>query len=71
MNILWTEEANILSIHMGGEVKQTIEVRPGLFLDLNKERRIVGLETCNAQDLLEEAKRDEGATVALPNETAA
>ena len=71
MNVLWTEEANILSIHLGGEVERTIEVKPGLFLDLDKEGRVVGLETHDAKGFLEEAKQDEGVALTLPSDIAA
>ena len=71
MNVSWTEEANILSIFLGGEVEQTVEVQPGLFLDLDKEGRIVGLETHDAAHFLEAAKCSEGVTVASPKRIAA
>lgn len=45
------------------------EVKPGLFLDLDKEGRVIGLETHDAKGFLEEAKRDEGAVLTLPDES--
>ena len=66
MTILWTQEANILSVHLSEEVEETVEVRPGLFLDLDGEGRVVGFETHDAAALLAQAKQDEGFTVSLP-----
>lgn len=65
MTVLWTQEANILSVFLGGEIEDTVEVRPGLFLDLDAEGRVVGFETHDAAALLEQAKTNEGFEVAL------
>jgi uncharacterized protein YuzE len=65
MTILYTKEANILSIHLEGEVEETIEFEEGLFLDLAKDGRVIGIETHNAKVFLEQASSADG--LEIPN----
>ena len=64
MTVLYTKDANILSIFLGGEVHETVEHRPGLFLDLDEAGRVVGVESHDAEAFLKEAQG--GAGVELP-----
>jgi uncharacterized protein YuzE len=63
MTILYTKDSNILSIHLEGEVAETIEVEEGLYLDLDKDGRVIGLETHNAQTFLEQAASADGIEI--------
>ncbi len=60
MTVLYTKDANILTIFLGGEVHETVEHRPGLFLDLDPSGKVVGVESHDAVAFLAEAQRDSG-----------
>ena len=60
MTVLYTKDANILTIFLGGEVAETVEHRPGLFLDLDAAGKVVGVESHDAAAFLKEAQGDDG-----------
>ena len=65
MKILYTKDSNILSIHLAGDVEETIEFQEGLYLDVDKDGQVVGIETHDAQAFLEQASLADG--IELPN----
>ena len=64
MTVLYTKDANILTIFLGGEVHETVEHQPGLFLDLDDSGKVIGVETHDAEAFLAEAQCESG--VELP-----
>jgi uncharacterized protein YuzE len=65
MTILYTKDANMLSIHLGGEVAETVQFEEGLYLDLDSNGQVIGIETHDAKGFLEKAASTDG--VELPN----
>jgi uncharacterized protein YuzE len=65
MTILYTKDANILSIHLGGDVEETIEFQEGLYLDIDKDGQVIGIEAHDAQAFLERASTADG--IELPS----
>lgn len=63
MKIYYTKDAGILSIFLGGEVCETIEYRPGLYLDLDAQGNVVGVETHDPEAFLAMAAGADGITL--------
>ncbi len=64
MTILYTKESNMLTIFFGSsEVEESVEHEPGLWLDLDKEGNVVGIEVHDALSFLERAASSEGLEV--------
>jgi uncharacterized protein YuzE len=61
MTILYTKESNMLTLFFGSsEVEESIEHEPGLWLDLDKDGRVIGIEAHDAAGFLERAATSEG-----------
>jgi uncharacterized protein YuzE len=61
MTILYTKESNMLTIFFGSaEVQESIEHEPGLWLDLDKDGNVIGVEAHDAAGFLERAASSEG-----------
>lgn len=61
MTVLYTKESNMLTIFFGSsEIEESVEHEPGLWLDLDKEGNVVGIEAHDATAFLERATSSEG-----------
>jgi uncharacterized protein YuzE len=61
MTILYTKESNMLTLFFGSsDVEESIEHEPGLWLDLDKDGNVIGIEAHDALSFLEKAASAEG-----------
>ncbi len=65
MKILYTKDSNILSVHLGGDIEETIECQEGLYLDVDKDGQVIGIEAHDAEVFLEQAPSADG--IELPS----
>lgn len=61
MTILYTKESNMLTIFFNSSaVEESVEHEPGLWLDLDKEGKVIGVEAHDALSFLERAASSDG-----------
>ena len=54
LNVHYDSDSDVLYIARQGEEEETVEIQPGVNLELNKEREIIGIELLNASKIFKE-----------------
>jgi len=54
LEVRYDSEADVLYIAKQGEEEETVEIHPGVTLELNAEKEIIGIELLNASRIFKE-----------------
>jgi uncharacterized protein YuzE len=54
LKVHYDPDSDVLYIAKQGEEEETVEIQPGVNLELNKEREIIGIELLNASKIFKE-----------------
>lgn len=60
MKITYSPESNLLSIRLTGKTAETHEISSRLFVDVDVDGNVVGIETWEAEAFLKQCQRPEG-----------
>jgi uncharacterized protein YuzE len=54
LKVHYDSESDVLYIARPGEEEETVEIQPGVNLELNKNKEIIGIELLNASTIFKE-----------------
>jgi uncharacterized protein YuzE len=54
LKVHYDSETDVLYIARPGEEEETVEIQPGVNLELNKDKEIIGIELLNASKVFKE-----------------